>query len=49
MEVQLIELIRDQEDLQELSPEMIVATLPVLATLEDETLQVLLAQYNRHM
>lgn len=49
MEAQLVELVRDQEDLQELSEEMIVAALPALATLEAETLQVLLSQYKRHM
>jgi len=49
LEAQLVELLRDQESLQPLSEEMVLAALPALAALEEDTLHALLAQYDRHL
>ncbi len=49
LEARLVELIRDQEGLDPLAIEMLVANIPAIRDLEEETKQAVIAQYDRHM
>ena len=49
LEVQLVEVIRDQDEGVFLSSEMLLAAMPTLVNLEDDSKASLIAIYERHM